>query len=174
MTTIHPELDAAELRAIAGRLMSLAEHQETPDHDPDECEADSLFDDELLARLAREEYELRRSRLCFFDDDLFSEPAWDILLDLFASAIEGRKISVTSSCIAAGVPRSTAMRYLTELEERGLVHRSGSESDGRVNHLALTPFGGAKLRRALRHYAAMRLRHLEREQSGATILKLVK
>jgi DNA-binding transcriptional ArsR family regulator len=174
MTISHAELDAAELRTMANRLMLMAEQQEAPDYDPDECEDSSLFDDEALGKLAREEYELRRSRQCFLDDDLFSEPAWDILLDLFASAVEGRKISVTSSCIAAGVPRSTAMRYLTELEERGLVRRNGSEMDGRVNYLTLTPFGCAKLRQALRHYAAMRLRHGQKEPGAATVLKLVR
>ena len=174
MTIVHPELDAAELRAIAGRLMLMAEQQLAPGQDADESEGGSLFDDDALGKLAREEHELRRSRQCFLDDDLFCEPAWDILLDLFASAIEGRRISVTSSCIASGVPRSTAMRYLTELEERGLVRRSGSERDGRVNYLSLTPFGSAKLRQALRHYAAMRLRHWQREPNGAAVLKLVK
>ena len=175
MTTTHPELDAAELRAIAGRLMLMAEQKDAPGEFECEQEAEStLFSDDLLAKLAREEYELRRSRQCFLDGDLFSEPSWDILLDLFASGIEGRKISVTSSCVASGVPRSTAMRHLTELEERGLVLRRSCELDGRVCYLSLTEFGGAKVRQALRHYAAMRLRREPRELSGATILKLVR
>jgi DNA-binding transcriptional ArsR family regulator len=174
VTIIHPELDAAQLRAIAGRLMLMAEQREAPDQDPEEWEGSSLFDDAALGKLAREEHELRRSRHCFLDDDLFSEPAWDILLDLFASAAEGRMISVTSSCIASGAPRTTAMRYLTELEDRGLVRRSGSELDGRVNYLTLTALGNAKLRQTLRHHAAMRLRHGPNEPGAATILKLVR
>ena len=174
MTTPHPELDAAELRAIAGRLMLMAEQKEAPSRFEDAADEDSLFDDELLARLAREEYDLRRSRQCFLDGDLFCEPAWDMLLDLFASGVEGRNISVTSSCVASGVPRSTAMRHLAELEERGLVRRNGSELDGRVYHLSLTEFGCAKVRQALRHYAAMRLKREPRELNSATILKLVR
>jgi DNA-binding MarR family transcriptional regulator len=174
MSTLNPELDAAELRAIAGRLMLMAEQKEAPDRLDEAEDGQSLFGDELLAKLAREEYELRRSRQCFLDEDLFSEPAWDILLDLFASDIEGRKISVTSSCVASGVPRSTAMRYLADLEERGMVRRNGSERDGRVHYLTLTECGSSKIRQALRHYAAMRLRREPREFAGAAVLKLVK
>jgi len=174
MTTSHPELDAAELRAIAGRLMLIAEQKEAPGRFDEEAGEDPLFGDEFLAKLAREEYDLRRSRHCFLDEDLFAEPAWDILLDLFASDVEGRKISVTSSCVASGVPRSTAMRYLVELEERGLVRRNCSEVDGRVHYLSLTEHGTAKVKQALRHYAAMRLRREPREFTGATILQFVK
>ena len=174
MTTPHPELDAADLRAIAGRLMLMADQKEAPVRFDEQPGGEPLFGDDLLAKLAREEYELRRSRQCFLDEDLFSEPAWDILLDLFASGVEGRKISVTSSCVASGVPRSTAMRYLAELEERGLVRRSGSERDGRVHYLSLTDFGSAKVKQALRHYAAMRLRREPHQVAGAAILKLVR
>jgi hypothetical protein len=171
--TVHPELNAAELRAIASRLMHLAEDQENVLGDAGECE--TLFDDEFLSRLAQEEFELRRSRHCFLDDDLFGEPAWDILLELFIAKAGGKETMVKNCWLASGVPRSTALRYLAELEERSLVYKYGSETDGRVSCYMLTLSGEAQVRQALRHYAAIRLRREPRTGSNSvTMLKVVK
>jgi len=92
------------------------------------------------ARLARTVYRARRARVqCFgSDSDLFGEPAWDILLDLFAAASEGSRISVSSACIAAAVPATTALRWLAALEARDLIERTSDPGDGRRCYLALT------------------------------------
>lgn len=58
----------------------------------------------------REIIKLRRLRDRFFQHDLFAEPAWDILLDLKAASLEGQQVSVSSRCIAAAVPPTTALR----------------------------------------------------------------
>src|SRR3546814_1454123 len=62
-------------------------------------------------------------RGCSLDSELFGEPAWDMLLDLYAAALEGRRLSVSSSCLAAGVPPTTALRWQRLLVERELVER---------------------------------------------------
>lgn len=62
---------------------------------------------------------------------LFADPAWDMLLDLFASSVEGRRVSVSSACLASGVATSTALRWLTELEDAGFVVRRPDPLDGR-------------------------------------------
>ncbi len=67
-----------------------------------------------LGMLAREIYKARRLRDAVLPR-LFGEPAWDILLDLFASEAEHIDVSVSSACLAAGVPATTAHRYLIEL-----------------------------------------------------------
>jgi len=36
-----------------------------------------------------------------------ADPAWDMLLDLTAARAESRAVSVSSLCIAAGVPTTT-------------------------------------------------------------------
>jgi len=172
--TAHPELNAAELRAIASRLMLMADDQETPCANGEAVEREPLFDDEFLAQLAREEFELRRSRHCFLDDDLFGEPAWDILLELFVAKAEGKETMVKNCWLASGVPRSTALRYLGELEERGLIYKYGSETDGRVSCYMLTRSGDAQVRQAIRHYAAIRLRREPRISANVTKLKIVK
>lgn len=82
--------------------------------------------------LARWEYRRRRSRARFFEaDGLFGEPAWDMLLDLFIAGREGKALPVTSACIGAAVPVTTALRWLGLLEQRGLVVRQADRHDAR-------------------------------------------
>ena len=82
---------------------------------------------------------LRNARATIFGmPDLFQDPAWDILLDLYAAKLEGRSVSISSACIASMVPPTTALRWITLLEERGLVMRSYDEADRRRKYVALT------------------------------------
>jgi DNA-binding MarR family transcriptional regulator len=84
-----------------------------------------------LARAARVVLRNRRLRSRYLPADLFADPAWDILLDLFAADAEGQAVSVTSACVAAAVPVTTAQRWLRELERQGLVQRSQDSGDRR-------------------------------------------
>lgn len=88
---------------------------------------------------ARKHLHDRRLRASLFPADLFAEPAWDILLDLFIAEHEHKQIAVKSACIAAGVPMTTALRWITKLEKRGLIERRRSPFDARSSHVALTP-----------------------------------
>ena len=83
----------------------------------------------------------RRLRAKFFDEYLFADPAWDILLDLYRAHLAQQRISVTSVCFGAGVPVSTALRWLNALEERGLACRSQDPLDGRRFFVELTHSG---------------------------------
>jgi hypothetical protein len=68
---------------------------------------------------------LRAAREKFFPStDLFAEPAWDMLLDLSLSAIQRKKVSVTSLCIAARAPNTTALRWVNVLEKMGFIERT--------------------------------------------------
>lgn len=79
----------------------------------------------------------RRMRDRFFDGALFADPAWDILLDLMAARIEGRPVSVSSLCIAAAVPATTALRWIRTMTERGLLEREADPRDGRRVYIRL-------------------------------------
>lgn len=70
---------------------------------------------------------------------LFADPAWDMLLDLFASSAEGRRVSVSSACLASGVATSTALRWVSELEDAGCVARHPDPTDGRRTFLTISP-----------------------------------
>lgn len=59
-------------------------------------------------------------------NDLFGEPAWDILLNLFIAGCEGRRLTVAAVCSGAGAPESTALRWITILEKRGIIVREGA------------------------------------------------
>jgi DNA-binding MarR family transcriptional regulator len=75
---------------------------------------------------------------------LFGEPAWDLLLDLFASEHEGKSVSISSACLAASVPATTGLRHVTKLEEQGLVTRV-SAPDRRMSLLKLTEYGRSNM-----------------------------
>jgi len=91
--------------------------------------------------LAREIYAGRRRRARFFASDLFGEPTWDILLDLYIAARENRRVPTTSACIGAHVPPTTALRWLRILEARGIVEREEDGRDGRRTFVRLSARG---------------------------------
>lgn len=99
--------------------------------------------------VARRLYALRRSRGEAFGENLFGEPAWDMLLDLFISLAERRHISVSSLAIGSGGSSTTALRYLGLMEDRGLVLRIPDKADGRRTHIRLTEAGTSALSRIL-------------------------
>jgi Winged helix DNA-binding domain len=87
----------------------------------------------------------RRLRDHFFRAELFADPAWDMLLDLLAARLEGRRVAVSSLCIAAAVPPTTALRWIKTLTERGLFVREADPADGRRVHVALSDEAAAAL-----------------------------
>jgi hypothetical protein len=80
----------------------------------------------------------RRRRDKALGKELFSDPAWDILLDLFVAQSENRDVAIGSACIAAAVPFSSARRWCQLLEKRELLYRTRDPRDGRRVFLRLT------------------------------------
>ena len=80
-------------------------------------------------KLVRQMIAGRQARARFFDAELFSDPAWDMLLDLTAAHCEGAQVSVTSLCIAANVPATTALRWLKQMVESGIFERVVDAND---------------------------------------------
>ncbi|MGL3822869.1 hypothetical protein [Sphingopyxis sp. R3-92] len=83
------------------------------------------------ARLVRHAIRQRRQREHYFPADLFADPAWDMMLDLYAAHYEGQVISVSSLCIAAAVPATTALRWIKTMVDDGRFLRSNDPFDGR-------------------------------------------
>lgn len=73
----------------------------------------------------------RRMRDQFFRVELFADPAWDMLLDLMAARLEHKRVSVSSLCIAAAVPATTALRWIKAMTDEGLFVRRADPTDGR-------------------------------------------
>lgn len=93
-----------------------------------------LPDPRLIRRILRQ----RQLRARFFEGDLFADPAWDMLLDLSAARAEHSRVSVTSLCIASGVPPTTALRWIGQLIDAGLLQRVEDDTDRRRAFITLT------------------------------------
>jgi hypothetical protein len=81
----------------------------------------------------------RRRLYALFGRRLFCDPSWDILLELFVSTLEGRKVTVSTACMAACAPTTTALRHIAYLVQEGLVVRRPHPADARSTYLELTP-----------------------------------
>ncbi|WP_375397488.1 winged helix DNA-binding protein [uncultured Sphingomonas sp.] len=92
------------------------------------------------AELIRNTIRARRLRDRFVPN-LLADPAWDILLDLFLNDLEQKTISISSLCVAANVPTTTALRWITQLEEAALVVKFPSTRDRRMTFVALSEKG---------------------------------
>jgi DNA-binding MarR family transcriptional regulator len=98
------------------------------------------------ARLLRKVQKARSRRHDFLNPRLFGEPAWDMLLELFACTVEQRRITVGEMCRAANVPQTTALRWIDVLLKEALVTRRSDPLDARRVHLELTPSAYSAMR----------------------------
>ena len=152
-----PPTGASELERFAERLERQARellelaHSLNSDLPRESGKRVMLFDDYLIPGLEpasnpHRAYRERRMRDEYFGQPgLFGEPAWDILLDLTQAEMAGRKLSVTSACIGACVPPTTALRWLAVLEQHGLVERESDSNDGRRAFVRLSDEGIRKM-----------------------------
>ena len=140
-----------ELRRLAReltRLVNFREGQNSVFRFPGDDES-TFADTDVLARLADVLLQIRAIRSNYLPQDLFGEPGWDILLDLYLHRRRAKRVSVTSACIAARVPPTTALRWISELIDRGLIEREGDPKDRRRAFLSLTEAGERDVTRAL-------------------------
>ncbi len=94
----------------------------------------SLSYESFTARLIAE----RRQRVKSFAPELFADPAWDMLLDLFLAMLRRKHISISSACIASSVPPTTGLRWLTHMCESGIFIRTGDHTDRRKSYVQLS------------------------------------
>jgi hypothetical protein len=99
----------------------------------------------LAPQTVRQMIRLRRLRGQFFPDELFADPAWDMMLDLTAARLEGIPVAVSSLCIAAAVPPTTALRWIRTLTEKGLFVRRADPGDGRRIFIQLSDSAAAAM-----------------------------
>lgn len=88
----------------------------------------------------------RQKRAEYLPPELFSDPVWDILLDLTVAYVDGRPIPVSSACIASGAPISTALRRIRELTDIGMIVRWQDPDDARRDMVSLTEDSMEKMR----------------------------
>lgn len=97
--------------------------------------------------LIRRVQKARRARASFFSEELFADPAWDILLELYACELAQRRVPLSKLSDAAAVPTTTLNRWLQKLEQDGLVARGSDPLHARRVWVKLTGSGASAMRR---------------------------
>jgi DNA-binding MarR family transcriptional regulator len=138
-TWLDPRIAALkeEAQRVAAAVAALAEERSAPDARG------------IDAARIRAHIRARRLRERYFAASLFADPAWDILLDLAAARLEGRLVSVSSLCIAAAVPTTTALRWIKNLLDLGMLDRSADPADARRAFIGLSPATARTMDRCL-------------------------
>ena len=103
---------------------------------------------EVRADIVSSAIQAWRERTRHLPAELFSDPAWGMLLELLHGEIEQRRVNISRLRRASNVAPSTADRWLKVLEERALVVRPAVPSDPAKAIVELTPRAST----ALRHY----------------------
>lgn len=112
----------------------------------------------LLSRAARSSVELteehillilavRRGREDVFGRDLFSDPAWDVLLELYAAKLADRRATASELAAAIDAPQSTTARWIAALADRGLVAPEREPREPGRLWISLTSEGAARMKR---------------------------
>ncbi|MEA3042345.1 MAG: hypothetical protein QOH47_183 [Sphingomonadales bacterium] len=123
---------------IAAILSSLSEEEVASIVQVKPSETAEKDEARIDAGFVRSIIRARRLRDQFFRGALFADPAWDMLLDLMAARLEGNRVAVSSLCIAAAVPATTALRWIKALTDRGLFVRAADPQDGRRVYIELS------------------------------------
>lgn len=104
-----------------------------------------LPDRARLQRLAQQVYLARRARSGFFSRGLDGEPAWDMLLALYArDAVSAAHTTAQTAEFSVAAP-STALRWIDYLCDQGLLAKEPSPADRRLTLVRLTSKARAQL-----------------------------
>lgn len=121
-----------QVKSSASAMVGLAVPQEVPSVDPD-----------TINSVIR----ARRMRGHFFSEELFADPAWDMLLDLLQAEIAQNRVLLSSLCTAASVPATTALRWIKSLTDAGMFVRRADPQNGQLVFVELAPVASAAMRR---------------------------
>jgi len=122
---LHLSEEVTRIAAALARLpMSLAAAPSRHDNPPNSADMD------ISVRPMDRIFHARWARARYLPEILFSEPAWDMLLDLFRCELRGRRLSTSDLCLAAGVPGTTALRWISTMVQYGLVVTVPDQDDG--------------------------------------------
>lgn len=87
----------------------------------------------------------RAQRGRYFSQRLFSDPAWDMLLELYAASLAQRRLSVSRLSQRACVPMTTTLRWIAALEKEGAIERQPDPLDGRRVFIMLSEKGRERM-----------------------------
>ncbi|HET7315942.1 MAG TPA: hypothetical protein VFI88_00780 [Sphingomicrobium sp.] len=134
--------EVGRIAATLARLSTVAPAAEAELRKPVEADIP-----DIPVETVRSVIRARRLRGRFFPEDLFADPAWDMLLDLLQAEISQLRVPVSSLCIAAAVPATTALRWLKSMTDNGIFVRRADPHDGRRVFVELSREASVGMRR---------------------------
>ena len=112
----------AQVRPRADRGMTPAQpFAEPPPAAPDPPGAQEPFGPAATAAVIREIIRQREARSSVAPGHYFSDPAWDILLDLTAARLEERTLTLERACRATTISEAAALRWIKAMVRDGVV-----------------------------------------------------
>ena len=88
----------------------------------------------------------RSDRAKYFPEDMFADPAWDILLELALAEQLQHRVSVTSLCVGSRVPQTTALRWIKHMTDLGWLVRRNDPFDARRSFIELSKDTSERMR----------------------------
>lgn len=151
---ISKEPSAARLRQLSDEVSriaaTLARLSVGPGAPPEKAEPPAGDAPNVSLDTVRQVIRARRLRARYFDEEIFADPAWDMLLDLLQAEIAQHRVPVSSLCIAAAVPATTALRWIKTMTDAGLFKRRADPHDGRRVFVELSATASEAMRRYFR------------------------
>jgi DNA-binding MarR family transcriptional regulator len=150
---VHSEPDRhARLQQLSDEVSRIASTLARLSTKPGELGRESppgpdAYEPKASVEVVRSAIRARRLRSSLFDDSLFADPVWDMLLELLQAEMAQLRVPVSSLCIAAAVPSTTALRWLNRMVEEGLAVRRADPHDGRRVFVELSPSASLAMRR---------------------------
>lgn len=86
----------------------------------------------------------------------FTNPGWNLLLEVYANGLLERRAFLTDTANAAGVPIATALRWYTKLEKDGWLIRRADTKDRRKSRYELSPRAIEKFEAYFARFVAVR------------------
>ena len=96
---------------------------------------------------------VRKVRDRHFPTELFSDPCWEMLLDLYDAQLDEAEVTVSSLGAASGVPLTTALRRMEVLQKHGFIERRVDPDDRRRTIVRLSATGLAAVEKFFDSYA---------------------
>ena len=88
----------------------------------------------------------RKLRAKIFSYGLFSDPAWDMLLELYVAELAQQRMTISNLGLDSNIPPTTALRWIEVLQKESLIVRRKDPYDGRRWFVELSEKGSEAMR----------------------------
>lgn len=102
--------------------------------------ASTIAEDHVLSLI-----NARRGREALLGAHLFSDPAWDVILELYAARLGDRQMSVSGLARVMGAPKPVTARWIAVLVDAGIIAYGGSSKETGGATVELTEYGASKM-----------------------------